>query len=251
MSRIGHALALTSTLAALALAGCNAVLGIDEAHLSDLGTGGGDPTVKLNSKVATLASEDCSAPSADCAKCIASSDCADAKAACLADANCRVALNAYRVCLGSQCSDSDGKCLSALSTYESQLHLGLLPFSQCVQATCGDKCKDTPLVPSCELYCGCMAPNCTSELAARGTPLMDCQAACGQATVDDLTCRWTHCEIAATHMNAGHCGHAIGEVFCNAKTVITSTCSNKSQSTYACDTGEDCCSGKCNHNVCD
>lgn len=251
MFRLAHTLALFGALSVFALVGCNAVLGIDEAHLSDSSSGGGGSTINLGSKVTTLPSKDCSAPNPDCAKCIAGSDCGDAKAACLADANCRVALNAYRVCLGAQCSDSAGTCLSTLSAYESQLHLSLLSFSQCVQGACGNTCKDTPLVPPCELYCGCMAPNCTTELAMRGTPLANCQTACDEATVDDLTCRWTHCEIAATHPNGGHCGHAIGEVFCNAKTVITNTCSDKSQSSFACDTGDDCCSGKCNHNVCD
>ena len=252
MSRLAHTFALIGSLTASALVGCNTVLGIDEAHLNDSGTGGGGSTVNLSSKVATLPSKDCAAPSANCAKCIDdASDCLEAKTACLADASCRVALNAYRVCLGAQCSDPAGTCLSALSAYESQLHLTLISFSQCVQAQCRDTCKEMPLVPPCELYCGCMAPNCTSELAARGTPLVDCPSACAQATVEDLTCRWTHCEIAGSHVNAGHCAHAIGEVFCNAKTVITSTCSEKSQSSFACDTGNDCCSGKCNHNVCD
>jgi hypothetical protein len=250
MARMAHTIAVALALSSFSLIGCNAVLGIDEAHLADSGTGGGS-SINLSSKVTTRPGKDCSAPSAACASCIEASDCADAKAACLADAACRVALNAYRVCLGSQCSDAGGACLSTFSTYEAQLHLALIPFSTCVQEQCRDQCKDMPLVPPCELYCGCMAPNCTTELAARGTPLVDCQSACDAATVDDLTCRWTHCEIAATHPNQGHCGHAIGEVFCNAKTVVSSTCSDKSQSSYACDTGDDCCSSKCNHNVCD
>jgi len=74
---------------------------------------------------------------------------------------------------------------------------------------------------------------------------------CATVSEDDLTCRWTHCEIAPSHPNMGHCQHATGLLVCNAQTTVTHTCDGKSRSTYACNTGDDCCSGKCNGNVCD
>jgi len=249
VARLAHLLAVAGSF--IAFVGCNAVLGIDEAHLTQGSGKGGGATFNGTSKASPPAAKDCEGPSSACRECIDNSDCAEARATCLADARCRVGLNRYRVCLGAQCNDASGSCLADFQALEAGLNLGsLLSFSACVDGQCHDQCKNMPLAQPCDLYCGCMAPNCTTELAARGTPLGDCATACANA-VHDLTCRWTHCEMAGAHPGEQHCGHAIGEGQCNAKVTIAHSCPDKSQSSYACDSGDDCCSGKCNHNVCD
>jgi hypothetical protein len=251
MLSLARTLMVLGAVALVATGGCNSVLGIDEAHLNEASSGGSSSNAGGSTRVTAPPAKNCFEPTKACSDCLATQDCTDAKNACLASASCRAGLNTYRGCLGTQCADPDGKCLADFSALESRLNPGSIGLAACVQNTCATECKGMPLVNLCELYCSCMAPNCTGELALAGTPLNDCMTMCAAVTPADTTCRWTHCEIAPAHPNMGHCGHAVGQLVCNATTTISHTCQGKSQSSYACDTGDDCCSGKCNHNICD
>jgi hypothetical protein len=157
--------------------------------------------------------------------------------------------------LGSQCQDREQGCLNQLVAHESSLALfDSLGFAECVQGECLAECANVPLASPCELYCGCMTPTCVSDLASREPQPFalgpDCVTQCEQQLASDITCRWTHCEMRLIDEKGGHCAHAIGETFCNS-TASLPACTDKSQSTFACNEGKDCCSNKCTRHVCD
>jgi hypothetical protein len=229
----------------LLLGGCNAVLGIEEAH-----EGGDQEEVSAapGTRVTTPLVPACQDPSPTCAACMAT-DCAKLpKTECLGDQTCRLALNSYRVCLGSACQDSAGDCKQALTTAEgrsraTKMLSGVQGFAECVDGTCQSACKDSALVTSCELYCACMTANCKVADAA-------CVADCTSQKPADVLCRWTHCEMASADPTGDHCNHAKGINFCQTNTVYNAPCKDRSQDTFACTNNGDCCSNICDHHVC-
>lgn len=247
---------------AFALGGCNAVMGIDEAELRTDEAGGGtsgaagSAMFSPESRASTQLSVNCAQPTAACATCMAGSDCESDRARCLESTECRNALNQYRICLGTQCLDAGSQCLQRFQAFENTLFPGRLGFAGCVAAQCAAECAHVPLATPCELYCSCMNPGCAAELAQELPPTKaitaECMAQCESDPAPDLiNCRWTHCERSFERPNEGHCLHALGQGNCNANVSIINTCTDKSQTSFACKVGQDCCSGKCTRDVCE
>ena len=254
MARLMQAFVLNLGIAVAVLGGCNAVLGIEEAQLREgEGSGGSASGGPSDSPNATPQLEiACTAPDTACTACLAK-NCIDEKVRCLADSSCRFGLKSFRVCLGSQCSDTSGTCLNKLTTLEDSLYPGDLTLAACASIECSAECANMPLVGPCDLYCGCMAPVCAGELAAQPHSALgaECMTECEKQTPGDINCRWTHCEVAIDRPDEGHCGHAIGQANCNPNVSVVNTCRDKSQTSFACKVGADCCSGKCTRNVCE
>jgi|GEM_PF-2959648 len=252
MLKLTLTLTALGLLTALALTGCNAVLGIDEAHRA------AESTLKqfdADKNPATSAvpqfAEKCEKPTDDCAECQAANDCADSsKMECLADSKCRFALDAYRTCLGNPCSDGNGECLTALAKLEGSSLAGL-HYVGCVNRTCPEVCEGSPLISPCEEYCGCMVVNCTDEVKAFGTDFNECVTSCNAVAPAAILCRWTHCEMAPHQINAGHCRHALGDGRCAAQTATQPACTERSQNDFICEKSTDCCSNFCNHGFCE
>src|SRR5260221_2672263 len=137
MLRLAHALAAVGTLTLLALGGCNAALGIDEAHLRDDGSS--------QSTTQVIPNAECDAPHTSCGTCASNSM---AFTTCMADHNCRKALNEYRECLGSKCNNA--ACFDALSKGPAQT------VADVVSAECPECQGNSPLASMCDLYCACM-----------------------------------------------------------------------------------------------
>lgn len=243
-------------LASIPLGACNAVLGIDEAQLQSSagGSSSGAPSsgsFDPGSPVTPQVVAGCVAPTGECRGCF-ESDCAAPRQQCLANPECRAALKAYRVCIGSQCQDRDGSCKERLQRFESQSFPAAERFSDCVFGACPSECMNQPLVSPCELYCSCMGTTCRAELQANRptTPWLgaDCVAKCEEAqSAGDVTCRLTHCEAHLAAPSFGHCYHALGEGTCVSGATAKNTCTDptKQQSSFKCDKGSECCSNIC------
>lgn len=255
MLRLAPALAILAIGSLPALIGCNAVLGIDEAHERDEGGGA--------SKVLEVPIATCDGPQpASCASCIADS-CKNSLDACLNTTPCRDALNEYRKCLGTKCND--GTCLAAL-------HAG--PASALADCALGaNECPEcpesTPLADICSLYCACMRQPMPLSAGVEavgqtceqydGSSLKDWTAGDTNsclATCRDLKdpaavhCRWTHCELAQSGEKALHCGHAIGELKCPRHVQVTGSCKDKRVDNWGCSSDAQCCSNHCINNIC-
>jgi hypothetical protein len=253
MSRLAHLLASAAVSATLALVGCNAVLGIDEATPRDDAGGA--------SKALEVPIDTCDGPQpASCATCIAGS-CKNSLDSCLKAHDCRQALNDYRKCLGAQCNDD--ACLAGLQAGPAR------DLASCaLGATECPECPDaTPLADVCALYCACMgqATPVTAEAGGQtceqynGSSLKDwtagdgasCLAAC-RSLKDPAAvhCRWSHCELAQSGELALHCGHAIGDARCPLHVAATAGCKDKRINNWGCATSAQCCSDHCDHNIC-
>lgn len=250
MYRTKYALALLGCAAAVASVGCNAVLGIDEAHSRDEGSS--------SSAVQVIPIPGCDAPTTECATCVSSSK---AFQACLGDHDCRKALDVYRACLGSKCAGDN--CFEQLQISAGQ------PVADYVRGECSQCEGVTPLVSVCDLYCACMeqvlppaveggvADGMTCETFA-GAPwaadnLAQCKDNCEALAKTDLAsvnCRWGHCELAAGGELRSHCSHAIDSSICRAAVVPNSNCTDRSLSGWACENAKDCCSNHCAGNIC-
>jgi hypothetical protein len=255
MPRLAQALAVTGGFAVLALVGCNAVLGIDEAHSRDEGFTSG--------KGQEVPSDKCNGPQpVACATCI-TTNCPGARDDCLASHDCREALDTYRKCLGSSCDDAS--CLAALQAGPARALAGCaLSTTECPECP-----QATPLVDVCELYCACMQQPMPESAGApyvgqtceqyNGTSLKEwaagdreaCKTACrGLNDPAAAHCRWTHCELSQSTEKAFHCGHAIGDSRCPLAVNLDAGCKDRRITGWGCDRSEQCCSDTCSGHIC-
>jgi hypothetical protein len=230
--------ALTTILAA----GCNSVLGIEEAHLdvsmggtSSGGTGNPGDNQRQVPPIST-----CDGPQGTCGSCVQTS-CSAERTNALLDNDARKAINEYRKCLGVDCEDPEDLCLEALTASAASQLAG------CVQTHCSTDCKNSPLVSTADLYCACMPDHCPTQVNGFGTT---CAAAAAAVSLEDLGCRLLHCEFAIPNFG-GHCVHAVGEGFCPVEDPI-STCTTLNMSGYPCNNDYECCTMRCGGgNICD
>lgn len=251
MLRLAHALALASAFSAISLIGCNAVLGIDEAHPRD----DGSPAVSTSQVIPVPG---CEAPGTDFAACFSDSI---AYGDCLANHDCRKALDAYRACLGSKCAGTT--CFDKLLAGAGQA------VADYVQGECPQFEDVKPIAAVCDLYCACMQqtlPPSTKGAAADGLTCetfagvswqpgnkAQCKDACEALAKKDLgsvNCRWGHCELAANGEARGHCSHAIDNSICPEAVVPNAKCTDRSLAGWACDVPHDCCSNNCSGRIC-
>jgi len=251
MFRPAQYFAFVSSLAVVALVGCNSVLGIDEAHLSD---GASSPSNSSNALAIPIVS--CQAPASECAACLAS---ASAYTKCVSNQACRKALDRYRACLGDKCNDVG--CFDALSATAAS------EVADYVRTECSQCAGQKPLASMCELYCRCMQqqlPGITADAAPDGATCETaaaapnrgsaCITACEMLAATDpasVHCRWSHCELAVGGESRTHCLHAIDSSICPLKVVAGDDCKNRSLPHWACDDGNDCCSSSCSNHFCE
>lgn len=244
MSSLRHTFIAVGGAAALLLGGCNAVLGIDEARPRE---GGGQERGRLAVPV-----KSCNAPRSDCGTCATAvaDGCGTLMTTCLDNHECREALNAYRACLSSKCSDeADGSCFAELEAGAAS------DIAQCIDIECPTCVGKSPLIDMCDLYCGCMQRECESGLGA-SLPWQPGGANCREACLlmDDLPsthCRWTHCEIKQLTGSPQHCVHAVSEANCPRAVTVAAQCTDRSLTGWGCVNDNDCCSKNCgDDNIC-
>lgn len=255
MFRLAQALALAAICSLPALVGCNAVLGIDEAHEREDGA--------TSSKELEVPTDQCNGPQpAACGACIGTS-CAVSLETCLKSHDCREALNQYRKCLGGKCDDSS--CLVALRAGPARELAGCALNA----AECPECPGATPLADICDLYCACMQQPMPASAGEpyvgktceqyNDTTLKDwiagdresCRVACrGLKDPAAAHCRWTHCELAQSSELALHCGHAIGESRCPLAADLDAECKDRRINGWGCDRSDQCCSDSCVGHVC-
>lgn len=229
---------------------CVQVLGLEQASLDER-----NPDTAAKSTVASPRSRlSCDehpgagcpceeAPTPDCTACL-QRECPSVELDCVSDSDCRAALDAYGVCLGRGCGGDDEQ--EACTTNLSEQPL----LKECV-ASCHVECRQTKLVSPCELYCACMNDFCSKELA--DAAIADCVKTCESWDADVRDCRRDHCEYGQGAHN--HCLHASpGTDVCASEADLSaderSVCLDKSESTWACEEGDECCSSECNDGVC-
>ena len=229
------------------LSGCTAVLGIHSAELVD-DTGGWGTSSGTASSTGTgnRSNNDpvCSIdPSPACSDCLATS-CKSAMDACLTKADCRTALGDYAKCLDKACDDTMS-CAEAIGMVNKSL-------MTCIAGTCSSKCVKSRVVSQCELYCGCMQSSCeTFTSPSLGGTFASCMAACGTLTPHDADCRSNHCEFAAVSTDpTRHCNHAIGADNLCTPLHAPNACFGAKEKGFPCHIAKDCCSGKCEAEVC-
>lgn len=241
--------------AALATGGCNAVLGIDEAHDREAGSSGNHTQL--------LPTATCARPHGNCTTCFNDSK---AYVSCLASHDCREALDEYRQCLGSSCHN-DG-CLEILRGGP-----GRMVADWVTSESCSDCVDSSPLTDTCDLYCACMEqvlPETAGDNAVGktcesfdgselpwmpvGNPAGDlaaCKAACKDLDPATVHCRWGHCELANSGELANHCHHAVDDTFCPNKITANASCTDRRLGGFACPNGDQqCCSGTCIEKIC-
>jgi hypothetical protein len=236
------------------MSGCTAVLGIHSAELVD-DTGGWGTSSGTASSTGTghPSNNDpvCSIdPSPACSECLANS-CRLAVDSCLAKTNCRAALNDYAKCLDDACEDKKD-CAEPIGLASQTL-------SDCIVRTCAPQCGKSRAVSQCELYCGCMQSIC-DNFSTLGTTFADCIARCGTLTAHDADCRSNHCEFAAVSTDPiRHCDHAVGGNGSPGSTTSPPLCTSqhapnacfgKKESGFPCLLAKECCSGKCEGEMC-
>ncbi len=227
-------------------AGCNSVLGIEEAEpMSDAGSprggsgSGGTGNPGDNQRQVPPIST-CDDPKGTCGTCL-QTFCSAERANALLDNDARKAINEYRKCLGVKCEDPVDTCLETLSGSAAD------QLASCVQINCATDCKNSPLVSTADLYCACMPDHCQPQVTAFGTT---CASAAAAVDLEDLGCRLLHCEFAIQGFE-GHCGHAVeGGGFCPVFEPV-STCTTLNMSGYPCDSDGECCTNRCNSQICD
>lgn len=242
---MAHRLGL-SCLFALALGGggCNAVLGIEEAH---------DRGSLMSTIKQAVPLKSCDAPRGECAADLAKGN---AFANCLTTHDCRAALNDYRECLGSSCNHAG--CLDAMKGGPAD---SVANWVKVESATCVD---NSSLAGICDLYCACMEqplPSGSSCAAFDGPDLpwaplsgdslanrVACKSHCMTLDLTSAHCRWSHCELANNGESASHCQHAVNEVNCPVKPKIE--CTDRRPGGWGCQMDEQCCSAACNNNFC-
>lgn len=240
----------TTLLSLYMVAGCNAVLGIEQAQLDDSPPG-----------------QTCGWPPADPLK-----ECTQVEQAagncsideCLKDQACRKTLAVFRKCAGDSCSDSEAcqGCTAGNALAEKT--------AKCLSGFQSNLAKAATL---CESYCSCMDTRChqTEPGGAKSACVEACEnglptqppllrgkvdptvAAVWQTGLPPWMtyCFWQHCERGLDPDDATHCNHAIGESqpsICPmpVNDPSASLCPfGKSYGNGPCNTNDDCCSGAC------
>jgi hypothetical protein len=171
--------------------------------------------------------------------------CRGERDACLADSQCREAVNLYGRCLKSDCTDEQHpQCL------ESLYNRGAQELATCLRL-CPDQapCGGSAIFTKCERYCACMQQNCSKKFAAWGN-VSTCLERCAELSVKDASCRGDHCEWSADDI---HCEHAVntpGLEACNRAT-STPICLDRNDVGGPCTTDADCCpTRRCQGGVC-
>jgi hypothetical protein len=249
--RSGLAAALLAAL--YTVAGCNAVLGIEQAELEQTSA----PVLSCDWPIAD--------PTVDCPPGTCDDQChthCDV-GACLADQGCRQALQRYRKCAGDACKDDGVRCGSCVS--KSPLATEL--------SACLSKDYRLPVTAAaslCESYCACMHDRCSDNALLLDVDMPDttsCIEACskggsldpkaygfwkkGKPLPSEIYCLWTHCEAAAQTNDKFHCEHALGQDFankCPPKQLIDPNAASceypKGYGNAPCNSDDDCC-GTC------
>jgi hypothetical protein len=220
-----------------ALAGCNAVLGIEEAHLSD----GPPQNSSTANPVSYAAITTCDSPAPECEDCMTGVCSSFLQQAMLTPTN-RMALNDYRACLGARCEDTQSfGCLEAMK----ERHTDLFVLGTCVEMNCPN-CKGRPLVPTRALYCQCMSQHCgqgvQNDLGG------DCDAN-ATTNLEDLSCRHKHCENAPLDF-AAHCAHALGQQGMCPPPTVANSCETAGKTGWFCSENSECCSRDCQNRSC-
>jgi hypothetical protein len=233
-------------LAGLLLPACTAVLGMDEAKLDDGrgavasgGSSGGGSGGAAGSgaggyggvpRVGTACEQD---PGPTCTQCL-QTNCSAALRACVSTGTCRLKLDKFATCLGTTCNADQESCAFDIQDPE---------LTACV-GSCSSACSKVTIASQCELYCACM-DQCPDERSSLG----DCMAACAALPAEVRSCRRDHCEYG--HGDPTHCRHASGRLqVCKSYTEQPkdhnrTTCLDGKETTWACDTDDECCSGNC------
>jgi hypothetical protein len=251
MLRLIHVFAFTGAFAAVALVGCNAVLGIDEAQSRD--------DASSQSTVQVIPVPGCENPETSCATCVSGSK---AFGECMGNHACRKALDGYRACLGSKCNGAT--CFDTLLAGPGQT------VAEFVRGECPACESNKPLASMCDLFCACMeqtlpppttgAPvdglTCESFLAALPwtvASMAECKDSCealAKADLASVNCRWGHCELAANGEARSHCGHAIDDSICPRAAALNPDCRDRNLPGWACEQNQDCCSNRCLSRIC-
>jgi len=229
-------------LALCLIAGCNAVLGIEEATLKDRPDGGGADVVVVDPSKLYTGGNICAADVAPaCSSCLASATgdslatCAGDLAQCMSSRSCRLQFDQYSICLQKGCRADPGNCFEPLFTSTNDT-------PTCVAKQCYRDCSISQVASPCQLYCACMGANCSSKFPS----MNDCLMACSLLDAETVRCRRNHCEFMALDPMGPHCDHAVGISNCVAKPNRAQECEDKSLLTFACTADSDCCSGYCN-----
>jgi hypothetical protein len=257
-------------LLVFAVAGCNSVLGIEEASLDP--TAGGFTTSGAGGTTQTGGAVPegyalCDEPEPKCSACLRGQP---GLAECLADGDCRVTLNTYRAKLGPGCVDEGQAAFEALD--EPIMGTPRYNLARAITGACAADCATGSLASICELYCACMAENCVTYDDPPRTgdliepPVYDpalCMSDCMEMSPEVVGCRFGHCQANGYHAktlplynDAGvprsidmHCEHAIGgHGICPRTLALYSTCQNPNgglQRDSWCDDSSQCCSQSC------
>lgn len=238
-----------------ASAGCNSVLGIEQAQL--------DPSSDPNATCAWPPPN----PQTDCSTC----DEACVKECnideCLSDQDCRYSLFRFLKCVGSSCIDTGGECSGCISMSPKAS-----AAAQCLRR-CGGGCDIAGAISLCEGYCSCMHQQCSDnepnvngsggcmQACLKGLPLgTSLKIADAEANTIwrqapepwQIGCFWYHCESALRPNDGFHCDHAIGQ---NASSVCSKPPKEDPNATLCaypkrygnapCNKNSECCSGTC------
>jgi hypothetical protein len=247
----------SAALVFIALQSCTAVLGMERATLevSTDGSAGGSGNAPNTSHPKTHFCKE--PPTSDCTTCLRQ-NCPSDYDNCINDVDCRAKLDAYALCLGNTC---------LVRTLEDCGNENLDPTLAYCAATCTRDCTGTTLVDPCTLYCACM-PTCATGVYAQTHP--EAPAVTGNPCLDKCRsdnkpalaeCQRKHCDFAAIAEAASdddywlmHCEHATGvpqPVCPDTPPNPSRLCLGLSESGWPCDKLSQCCSNRCNSNVCD
>jgi hypothetical protein len=244
MSWSSKLVAAALLLGGFEMAGCNAVLGIEQAET--------DPSLDTEAPSASSCRVSSSRPKTDCS--VGADEgvlgaCTKQIGDCLHDQSCRSSMRKYLRCVGDDCLDNDHSCAACSSSSPLAKQL----FS-CLDQAGADASEAFSV---CTAYCACMGERCpTDSQQFGGRCLQTCMGGDGSGGYFGKApspwkthCLWEHCEMVITVDEAPHCPHAIGtNPQCENEPTAPSgvSCSiNKNGSTGACNVNADCCSGIC------
>ena len=244
------------------VAGCNAVLGIEPAELTD------GSEQKLCQWTAPNPAVECTGCDEACVNNRCKLD------ECLNDKDCRFSLFNFRGCVGTACTDAKGNCSCILDENKQAAEV-----ATCLK-DCGSNCNLAAANTLCQGYCSCMKkqcpinePNggtdggcleaCLAGLPANAPPLPLASDAAGVAmwqqapSAEQVGCLWYHCVAAEPPNDHLHCDHAINRFgLCSnpPKPNVTEGLCNYPQrhANAPCNDRSQCCSGVCNDkHLCD
>ncbi len=258
-----HTLAFAAAVFALhAVAGCNAVLGIEPAELD----------TAAEALTCQWAAPNPGIECTGCDETCVSNRCKINE--CLIDEECRFALFNFRACVGTACTDAKGECSCILAPNKQATEL-----NTCLNR-CGPSCTVAAANTLCQGYCACMHQQCpTNEpngntqggcleacmlglpAGAPALPLLSDPAVAAMwkqaPTEPQVGCLWYHCVAAEQQNDHLHCDHAINRFgICTNPPVPDprdGLCDYPQRHANApCNDRSQCCSGVCNgQNVCD